>query len=133
MLTKAATRICSLFVGFAGVLIAASCSIKHEEGSVSRHYFGYMVVKFPRQASNREGFDVKEIRNIGLAAGRLTGVSLGYSKDKIISMPPDGRVYLEVLSDEQFMAATNLIHEFAGIGIGVSLASDATNRIISNK
>lgn len=90
-------------------------------------------MKFPRQASNRDGFDIKEISNIGFAVGRPAGVSLGYAKDKIVSMPPDSRIYVEVHTDEQFEKAKNLIRELEKIGIGVSYSDKEPNQYISKK
>jgi len=110
-----------------------SCTTHNPDGSVSRHYFGYTVVKFPRQVSNREGFDIKEISNVGFAAGRPAGVSLGYTKDKIISMPPDGRIYVEVHTDEQFEKAKDLIRELEKVGIGISYSDKEPNQYISKK
>lgn len=90
-------------------------------------------MKFPRQASNREGFDIKEISNVGFAVGRPAGVSLGYTKDKIISMPPDGRIYVEVHTDEQFEKAKSLIRELEKNGIGVSYSDKEPNQYTSKK
>jgi hypothetical protein len=111
----------------------SSCTTHNSDGSVSRHYFGYTVVKFPRQVSNLEGFDIKEISNVGFAVGRPSGVSLGYSKDKIVSMPPDGRMYVEVHTEDQFKKAEALVREFEKIGIGVSYQGSKTNQHISKK
>jgi len=90
-------------------------------------------VKFPKQVSNREGFDIKEISNVGFAVGRPFGVSLGYSKDKIVSMPPDGRIYVEVHTEDQFKKAEKLVRELEKVGIGVSYQDDRPNQHISKR
>jgi len=119
----------SVFCAF----LMCSCTTHNSDGSVSRHYFGYTVVKFPKQVSNREGFDIKEISNVGFAVGRPSGVSLGYSKDKIVSMPPDGRIYLEVHTEDQFKKAEKLVRELEKVGIGVSYKDGRPNQHISKR
>lgn len=121
-----------LLIGCVATLLC-SCATHNKDGSVSRHYFGYTVVKFPRQVSNHDGFDIKEISNVGFAVGRPAGVSLGYTKDKIVSMPLDGRLYVEVHTEEQFEKAKNLIRELEKIGVGVSYSDKEPSQYISKK
>ncbi len=46
-------------------------------------------------------FKVKEISNIGISAG-ATGLSLGYSGQKVIILPHENAFYIEVTTEEQF-------------------------------
>jgi hypothetical protein len=100
-------------------LLLCSCTTTAPDGSVRKYYFGYTVVTFPHLAGNCKAMDAKEVANIGLSLGFPAGIAIGYNKDKAISLSPDGRVVIEVQTDEQFEAAENLIQQLDSIGICV--------------
>jgi hypothetical protein len=63
--------------------------------------------------------DAKEVTNAGFSLGIPSGISVGYNQDKTVCLPPDGRVFIEVQTDQQFEAAKKLIQELNAIGICV--------------
>ncbi len=81
-----------------------------------RHYFGYTVVTIPKSAPDRPDFCVRDVANLGLAAGGGS-VGLGYNRTKDVSLPPDGAIYLEVATDAQFEQAKKLIETYESIFI----------------
>jgi hypothetical protein len=89
-------------------VVAVGCQTKGPDGSVRRYYFGYTVVTIPKAAPDRPDFCVREVSNVGLAIGG-GDLGFGYNKTKNVVLPPDGAIYLEVVTDEQFNKARELI------------------------
>jgi hypothetical protein len=105
-------------------LLLCSCTTNAPDGSVRKYYFGYTVVTFPHLTGNCKAMDAKEVANIGFSLGFPAGIALGYNKDRAISLSPDGRVIIEVQTNEQFDSAKKFIQQLNSIGICVIKSSD---------
>ena len=80
------------------------------------HYFGYTVVTIPQAAPSRPDFFVRKVSNFGLSAGDGS-VGLGYNQAKLVTLPPEGAIYLEVATDAQFENAKRLIEKYEDLCI----------------
>jgi hypothetical protein len=99
------------------LFLLCSCTTNGPNGSLRKHYFGYTVVTFPRQTGNCKSIDARDVTNVGVSLCLPAGLAIGYNKDKIVALSPDGRVLIEIQTDEQFEAAKKFIKEISSIGI----------------
>lgn len=84
-----------------------------------RHYFGYAVVSIPTSTPAAPRITASEIRSYGLALGGGATV-LGYGQEHHVALPPDGRMYMVVHTDEQFEQARKLIENHPDLGLCVT-------------
>ena len=105
-----------LFFCFAALSLC-SCTTHGPDGSVSKHYFGYTVVTFPKVSGNCKAMDAREVTNVGMSIGPNSGLSLGYNRDAAVSLSPGGHVIIEVRTDAQFEAAKEFINQLNSLGI----------------
>jgi hypothetical protein len=100
-----------------GCLLAGfGCATRSSDGTVRRHYFPYAVVTTPPVAPDGPRITVREVRSFGLVFGNGSTV-LGHGKEHHVVLPPDGRMYLVVQTDEQFQKAKELIEKHPELGL----------------
>jgi hypothetical protein len=104
-------------------LAVSGCATQRPDGTVVRHYFPYAVVTTPPVAPEGQRISVREIRSYGLAFGN-GGTLVGYGKEHHVILPPDGRMYLVVQTDEQFQRAKELIEKHPELGLFVTKNQD---------
>ncbi len=92
----AAARTFTLGLLFAGV------------GCGSRHYFGYTTVVVPRLLANGTNFWAQEVTNYGMAVSG-SQVGFGYNRRREVRLPPNGGVYIEVSTPEQFVTVRKIL------------------------
>lgn len=86
------------------LLIALCCSscvaitTHGEDGSVIKHYFGYVRIKEPAKVGNPD-FKVREIQTVGLRVEN--GFGVGYFKEREEFIPLDGRLVIRVKNTGQ--------------------------------
>ena len=91
------------------LLLMAGCQIKKSDRYTERcYFFGVTVVTMPKSAPQVPDFAAKEASNLGLRIGGGS-FGLGFNRIKEVSLPPDGAIYLEVQTQEQFEEAKKLI------------------------
>ena len=95
---------------------AAGCTTQRPDGTVRRHYFPYAVVTTPPVAPGGQRITVREVRSYGVAVGDGSTV-VGYGREHHVLLPPDGRMYLVVQTDEQFEQARKLIEANPELGL----------------
>lgn len=99
-----------------GMISLAGCTTAQPDGTVRRHYFPYAVVTTRPVGPDGPRITVREVRSYGLAFG--SGSTLvGHGKEHQVILPPDGRMYLVVRTDEQFQQALKLIENHPELGL----------------
>lgn len=99
--------------------LVTGCTTQRPDGTVVRHYFPYAVVSTPSVAPDGQRITVREVRSCGLAFGNGSTL-LGHGKEHHVILPPDGRMYLVVQTDEQFQKAKELIEKHPELGLYVT-------------
>jgi hypothetical protein len=99
--------------------LVTGCTTQRPDGTVVRHYFPYAVVSTPSVAPDGQRITVREVRSYGLAFGNGSTL-LGHGKEHHVILPPDGRMYLVVQTDEQFQKAKELIEKHPELGLYVT-------------
>lgn len=99
-----------------GFLALLGCTSQRLDGTVRQHYFPYAVVTTPPVAPDGQRITVREIRSYGLAFGNGSTL-IGHGKEHHVILPPDGRMYLVVQTDEQFQKARELIEKHPELGL----------------
>jgi hypothetical protein len=102
-------------------ITASGCAIHTSDGVVKQYSFGLTVVTLPKKAPSRPDFTVTEISSYGFSVGQK-GAVLGYGRLKTASLPPNGALYFEVNSAEEFERIQNLIKQYPNKTICVSQA-----------
>lgn len=116
-----------LATGVLGLFLTGCAQVPGADSGI-RRYIGCTTVRSLNVVTNHSGFCVKEIRNLGLTFSHDGRISIGYTRDKIVEMPSDARVFIEVHSREQFDWAKELVSELKEIGIGAGkVSADSTN------
>ena len=121
-------RTCGLGgIGLALGLSLTACTSQQPDGAVRRHYFPYAVVSTPPVAPDGQRITVREVRSYGLAFGNGSTL-VGHGKEHYVFLPPDGRMYLVVQTDEQFQKALQLIESHPELGLYVTKDSNSENK-----
>ncbi len=85
-----------------GVLAIAGCAqftTVRQDGSVVKHYIGYVRVIEPPTVGKGEPFYVSEIETLGLRLSK--GVGLGYFHERSEAIPLDCRLVINVANEQQ--------------------------------
>jgi hypothetical protein len=80
----------------------ASAPVIEPDGTLVRHYLGYVKVAIPRAAAQRSVY-VSDVSVLGLRVAE--GIGVGYARDRQIVVPMDCRLVLLVATQAQLDAA----------------------------
>ncbi|GJM30601.1 MAG: hypothetical protein DHS20C17_32360 [Cyclobacteriaceae bacterium] len=86
------------------LLLGAGCSTVNPDGTISRHYFGYVKVIIPGTKGDVSAVD---ITTVGLRIGK--GIGLGYLHDYRLAAPLDCRIVVIVKNQNQLDHAVNML------------------------
>lgn len=75
----------------------SSVTLQGADGSLDRSFVGYVRVRGTAVSLAAQGGSVHELTSAGLSAGQ--GVTLGWSKERVISIPLDCRVVVLLNAD----------------------------------
>lgn len=76
----------------------------------------------PKSAPSRPDFAVREIKTYGVAVG-MGGAAIGYSHVQAASLPPEGAMYVQARTPEDFQKVKELIEKYPNKDICVTQTS----------
>lgn len=86
-----------------GLSACASVSLQGADGSLDRSFVGYVRVRGTLVAPAAQGGSVHEFTSAGVSAGQ--GITLGWAKERVISIPLDCRIVVFLNADSSMPPA----------------------------
>jgi hypothetical protein len=111
---QASRLVSPVFVFFAFSLALGGCAsvpVVEPNGSLVRHYLGYVKVAVP-QAAAQNAVYTSDVTVLGLRVGG--GVGLGYSRDRQVVVPLDCRLAIFVATQAQLDDAITRLSDLVG-------------------
>lgn len=109
------TRIFSTHLLILVLATSGGCASKvsiHPNGTLVRHYFGYVRVEVP-QADASQPVYVSDVSTLGIRVGN--GIGVGYLREKQIVVPLDCRLVILVSNQGQLDDAVKKLSFFEGL------------------
>lgn len=111
-------NVLSLFFIIVGI---SSCTTIRQDGSVVKHYFGYVKVITPPTVGNVENFRVMEVSTSGLRIENGLGVGYFYERNEYI--PLDCRLVVRVVNEKQLHDVVKTLSLFEKEGLCATVDS----------